>query len=253
MKATGHEVWVLDDDASIRWVLEQSLVEAGHTVRVFETAEALGQALQADRPAALITDIRLPGESGLDVLAALGKRKEAPPVIVMTAHSDLDSAVSAFEAGAFDYLAKPFDIDELIDCVDRALRARQPETAPPRETRSDADQLIGESTAMQTLYRTIGRLSRSSMSVLITGESGSGKELVARALHRHSPRARGPFIPLNSAAIPGDLLESELFGHERGAFTGAQQRRIGRFEQAHRGTLFLDEIGDMPAALQTRL
>jgi len=245
-------VWLVDDDASIRWVLERALRNDGMAPRAFEAAEPALDALRRDAPDVLITDIRMPGASGLELLRRIRDARPALPVIVMTAHSDLGSAVSAYEGGAFEYLPKPFDIDQAVALVRRAasgaLGSGSDATAAPR-----MPELLGKAPAMQQVFRAIGRLSRSSVTVLITGESGTGKELVARALHEHSPRAGRPFIALNTAAIPADLLESELFGHERGAFTGADAQRRGRFEQADGGTLFLDEIGDMSPPLQTRL
>jgi two-component system nitrogen regulation response regulator GlnG len=246
------KVWVIDDDRSIRWVLERALHKAELDVTTFSNGVGVMEALQRDLPDVILTDIRMPGIDGLDLLRQVTTRYPSLPVIIMTAHSDLESAVSAFHGGAFEYLPKPFDLDEAVDQVRRACRNRkeEPPVAPFPAATPD---IIGEAPAMQEVYRAIGRLARSNITVLINGESGTGKELVARALHRHSPRAGKPFIALNMAAIPRDLLESELFGHERGAFTGAQARREGRFEQADGGTLFLDEIGDMPAELQTRL
>jgi len=245
------EIWVVDDDPALRWVMDKALADAGHAVRLFASVEEAKQALNTATPAVLVSDVRLPGESGFDLLKHLRKEHPRLPVIVVTAHADLESAVAAYQGGAFEYLPKPFDVDELAALVQRALQAQPAGQAATAVV--DADQLIGEAPAMQQVFRAIGRLTRSHMTALITGESGTGKELVARALHRHSPRARQPFIALNTAAIPAELLESELFGHERGAFTGAAARRLGRFEQAHGGTLFLDEIGDMSPALQTRL
>jgi len=249
---TALRVWLVDDDASIRWVLERALRNDGMAPRAFEAAEGALDALRRDTPDVLITDIRMPGASGLELLRRIRDARPALPVIVMTAHSDLGSAVSAYEGGAFEYLPKPFDIDEAVALVRRAasgaLGAGNDSGAAPR-----MPELLGKAPAMQQVFRAIGRLSRSSVTVLITGESGTGKELVARALHEHSPRTGRPFIALNTAAIPADLLESELFGHERGAFTGADAQRRGRFEQADGGTLFLDEIGDMSLPLQTRL
>jgi two-component system nitrogen regulation response regulator GlnG len=245
-------VWLVDDDASIRWVLERALRNEGMAPRAFEAAEGALDALRRDAPDVLITDIRMPGASGLELLRRIRDARPALPVIVMTAHSDLGSAVSAYEGGAFEYLPKPFDIDEAVALVRRAASGAfgggSDTGAAPQ-----MPELLGKAPAMQQVFRAIGRLSRSSVTVLITGESGTGKELVARALHEHSPRSGRPFIALNTAAIPADLLESELFGHERGAFTGADAQRRGRFEQADGGTLFLDEIGDMSPALQTRL
>jgi len=249
-------VWVVDDDRSIRWVLEKALHKANIEVRCFAAATAMLDSLEHQRPDAILTDIRMPGVDGLELLGRLQVKYPGLPVIVMTAHSDLESAVSAFHGGAFEYLPKPFDLDAAVDLVKRACNhgLRQKPSPPQAASASErTPEIIGEAPAMQEVFRAIARLARSHITVLINGESGTGKELVARALHRHSPRAAQPFIALNMAAIPKDLLESELFGHERGAFTGAQNRRIGRFEQADGGTLFLDEIGDMPAELQTRL
>ncbi|MBY6064530.1 nitrogen regulation protein NR(I) [Pseudidiomarina sediminum] len=247
-----QQVWVLDDDSSIRWVLERALQRAGLQSRSFADAASLYAALQHQQPLVLLTDIRMPGDDGLAVLDYMRQHHPQLRVIVMTAHSDLDSAVSAFQGGAFEYLAKPFDLDEVVHTVGRALQLEQREQAGAAQD-SSLSGLIGAAPAMQDVFRAIGRLSHSSATVLITGASGTGKELVARALHQHSPRQSKPFIALNMAAIPADLIESELFGHEKGAFTGAMQRRRGRFEQADGGTLFLDEIGDMPLAVQTRL
>jgi len=246
-------VWVIDDDRSIRWVLERALQRAGMEVSCFSSAEGILERITRERPQALISDIRMPGMDGLELLGQLKERYPELPVIIMTAHSDLDSAVSAFHGGAFEYLPKPFDLDEAVDKLRRACRQQSQTEAKAEPVIPDSPEIIGEAPAMQEVFRAIGRLARSNITVLINGESGTGKELVAHALHRHSPRAEGQFIALNMAAIPRDLLESELFGHERGAFTGAQNRRVGRFEQADGGTLFLDEIGDMPAELQTRL
>jgi nitrogen metabolism transcriptional regulator, NtrC, Fis family len=249
------EIWILDDDSSIRWVLERALARAGLATQSFADAQSLYDALQQDVPKVLLTDIRMPGADGLQVLRKVSTEFPQVAVIVMTAHSDLDSAVSAFQGGAFEYLAKPFDLDEVVHTVSRALTRETSEETPADDvdTTTEVREIIGNAPAMQDVFRAIGRLSHSSVTVLITGASGSGKELVARALHQHSPRANKPFIALNMAAIPADLIESELFGHEKGAFTGATQKRQGRFEQAHGGTLFLDEIGDMPLAVQTRL
>lgn len=246
-------VWVIDDDRSIRWVLEKALQQADMEVTCFDSATRVGAALTREQPDALISDIRMPGTDGLALLAEVSTRYPELPVIIITAHSDLDSTVAAYQGGAFEYLPKPFDTDEAVEVVRRAI-AHQRQRAPrlAAETPASAE-IIGEAASMQEVFRAIGRLSRSHITVLINGESGTGKELVAHALHRHSPRADKPFIALNMAAIPRDLLESELFGHERGAFTGAQGQREGRFKQADGGTLFLDEIGDMPAELQTRL
>ena len=245
-------VWVIDDDHAIRWVLEKALQRDNMTVTTFESAAGVLEALRQGRPDAVIADIRMPGMSGLELLARLRERESDLPIIIMTAHSDLDSAVAAYQGGAFEYLPKPFDVDEAVALVRRACQTHRQQTELPERVER-LPEIIGEAPAMQEVFRAIGRLSRSNITVLITGESGSGKELVARALHRHSPRADKPFIAINTAAIPRDLLESDLFGHERGAFTGAQAVRQGRFEQANGGTLFLDEIGDMPAELQTRL
>ena len=249
-------VWVIDDDRSIRWVLEKALRQQDMDVVCFENAkEPLKQILQGT-PAAIVTDIRMPGMDGLELLSLIKINYPQLPVIIMTAHSDLDSAVAAYQGGAFEYLPKPFDVDQAVDLVSRAVEHGRPLPKKPADDKlpaMKAPEIIGEAPAMQEVFRAIGRLSRSNITVLINGESGTGKELVAMALHRHSPRADKPFIALNTAAIPRDLLESELFGHERGAFTGAHSARQGRFEQADGGTLFLDEIGDMPAELQTRL
>ncbi|MFS8975510.1 nitrogen regulation protein NR(I) [Cupriavidus necator] len=245
-------IWIVDDDQSIRWVLEKALARESLLSRSFTNVRDVLAALEEDQPQVLISDIRMPGGSGLDLLQALKARHPGLPVIVMTAYSDLDSAVAAFQGGAFEYLAKPFDVDKAVELIRRALEeSLREEELDDRLV--DAPEILGQAPAMQDVFRAIGRLSQSNVTVMITGESGTGKELVARALHKHSPRANGPFIALNTAAIPKDLLESELFGHERGAFTGAQTMRRGRFEQAEGGTLFLDEIGDMPFDLQTRL
>ncbi|MGE4529749.1 MAG: nitrogen regulation protein NR(I) [Acidithiobacillus sp.] len=247
------QVWIIDDDPSIRWVLEKALAQAEIPSRSFVDADTALRALGRDQPDAIVTDLRMPGLDGLDFLREVQSRWPKLPVIVITAHSDLDNAVAAFQSGAFEYLPKPFDMDEAVNLVRRALGSHEEPSANNTADETDPTEMIGEAPAMQEVFRAIGRLSRSQINVLITGESGAGKELVASALHRHSPRARGPFIAINTAAIPAELLESELFGHEKGAFTGAVQTRQGRFEQASGGTLFLDEIGDMPAALQTRL
>lgn len=254
---TNHleHVWIVDDDKSIRWVLEKALQQAQMQTRTFEKADTLLQALQDQQPDVIITDIRMPGTTGLDLLSYIKNNFPKIPVIIITAHSDLDSAVTSYQSGAFEYLPKPFDIDEAISLVKRAyihsqeLNQTQKATPPP----ASVSEIIGEAPAMQEVFRAIGRLSQSNITVLINGASGTGKELVAHALHKHSPRSRAPFIALNMAAIPKDLMESELFGHEKGAFTGATTLRQGRFEQANGGTLFLDEIGDMPADTQTRL
>jgi two-component system nitrogen regulation response regulator GlnG len=252
MNAPPLNVWLVEDDTSIRWVLERALRGDGMQPRAFDSAEPALAALRSETPDVLVTDIRMPGLSGLDLLRQLRAAHPQLPVIVMTAHSDLDNAVSAYQSGAFEYLPKPFDVDHAVDLVRRAAESgsRAARNAAPVER---IPELLGRAPAMQQVFRAIGRLSRSGATVLITGESGTGKELVARALHEHSPRAAKPFVALNTAAIPADLLESELFGHEKGAFTGADAMRCGRFEQADGGTLFLDEIGDMSTPLQTRL
>jgi two-component system nitrogen regulation response regulator GlnG len=250
--ADALTVWLVDDDASIRWVLERALKGSGMKPRAFDSARAALEALIHSEPDVLITDIRMPGDSGLMLLDKVRQSHPRLPVIVMTAHSDLDAAVAAYQGGAFEYLPKPFDIDDAMALVQRAAQQTSQPATPAVETAAISG-LLGHAPAMQEVFRSIGRLSRSSMAVLITGESGTGKELVARALHRHSPRAAKAFIALNTAAFTPELLESELFGHEKGAFTGADALRRGRFEQADGGTLFLDEIGDMSSALQTRL
>ncbi|HEV2110460.1 MAG TPA: nitrogen regulation protein NR(I) [Gammaproteobacteria bacterium] len=252
MSKQALEIWIVDDDPALRFVMNEALKDAGFEVSLYTSAEEVRQALEHGQPAVLVSDVRLPGESGFDLLKFLRRERPKLPVIVVTAHADLESAVAAYQGGAFEYLPKPFDLDELAVLVNRAAQA-QGAVLTAVEPPGESEQLIGEAAAMQQVFRAIGRLTKSQLTALITGESGTGKELVARALHRHSPRARSPFIALNTAAIPAELLESELFGHERGAFTGASSRRLGRFEQAHDGTLFLDEIGDMSAALQTRL
>ncbi|HUL95469.1 MAG TPA: nitrogen regulation protein NR(I) [Usitatibacter sp.] len=245
-------VWIIDDDRSIRWVFEKALAREGIEYRTFGAAQEALDQLSAETPDVVVSDIRMPGVSGLEFMRELKSRLPATPVIIMTAYSDLESAVAAFQGGAFEYLPKPFDVDHAVELVRRALeQGRRPGDVPAPE--AQAPEILGQAPAMQEVFRAIGRLSQSQATVLITGESGTGKELVARALHRHSPRASRAFIAINTAAIPKDLLESELFGHERGAFTGAQSMRRGRFEQAEGGTLFLDEIGDMPPELQTRL
>ncbi|MEW8692121.1 MAG: nitrogen regulation protein NR(I) [Candidatus Thiodiazotropha endolucinida] len=247
-------VWVIDDDRSIRWVLQKTLEKAAMDVTCFESADRVLNYLDKEQPDVVVSDIRMPGMDGLELLELLHTRYPDMPVIIMTAHSDLESAVSAYHGGAFEYLPKPFDVDEAVQQIRRACRQQISEDEKPTQDNLDQEKvIIGEAPAMQEVFRAIGRLARSNITVLINGESGTGKELVAHALHRHSTRSSGPFIALNMAAIPKDLMESELFGHERGAFTGAQTRRTGRFEQADCGTLFLDEIGDMPAELQTRL
>ncbi|VAW55530.1 Nitrogen regulation protein NR(I), GlnG (=NtrC) [hydrothermal vent metagenome] len=248
-----HNVWVIDDDASIRWVLEKALKTSGFLVSSFETADAALDFLKTAQPDVIITDIRMPGTDGFELLSILNNKYSDIPVIIMTAHSDLDSAVSAYQGGAFEYLPKPFDIDVAVELTQRACRKSDEYAQKNASNDTRSPDIIGEAPAMQEVFRAIGRLSKSNITVLINGESGTGKELVASALHKHSPRANKPFIAINTAAIPKDLLESELFGHERGAFTGATSQRRGRFEQADGGTLFLDEIGDMPADLQTRL
>ncbi len=245
-------VWVIDDDRSIRWVFEKALAREGIPFQTFAQANEALEALAGGAPQVLVSDIRMPGGSGLDLLQSLKQRYPNLPVIIMTAYSDLESAVAAFQGGAFEYLPKPFDVDQAVGLIRRALEESLRENEI-EESLATSPEIIGQAPSMQEVFRAIGRLSQSSATVLITGESGTGKELVARALHRHSPRATRPFIAINTAAMPKDLLESELFGHERGAFTGAQAMRRGRFEQAEGGTLFLDEIGDMPAELQTRL
>ena len=250
-----REVWIVDDDHAIRWVLERALAQADLKTRSFDAADKVIDRLRNHEPDAIVTDIRMPGTDGLALLEHVNANYPHLPVIIMTAHADLDRAVAAFRGGAFEYLPKPFDVDDAVTIVQRAVRNAAQLSEPQRRERDDtaASEIIGSAPAMQEVFRAIGRLSKSNMTVLLTGESGTGKELVAHALHRHSPRADQPFIAINTAAIPSELLESELFGHEKGAFTGATAQRIGRFEQAHNGTLFLDEIGDMPAALQTRL
>ena len=245
-------VWIVDDDRSIRWVIEKALSREGIAFDSFASAQDALDALSGGSPEVLVSDIRMPGLSGLELLNAVKQRHPAVPVIVMTAYSDLDSAVAAFQGGAYEYLPKPFDVDQAVELIRRALEESRRETQAV-EILAETREILGQAPAMQEVFRAIGRLSQSSATVLITGESGTGKELVARALHRHSARAQKPFIAINTAAMPKDLLESELFGHERGSFTGAQQQRRGRFEQAEGGTLFLDEIGDMPPELQTRL
>jgi len=250
----SETVWIVDDDRSIRWVLEKALQQEGMPTQSFDSAGGALSRLARQQPDVIISDIRMPGASGLDLLARIREQHPRLPVIIMTAHSDLDSAVASYQGGAFEYLPKPFDVDEAVALVKRAnqhAQEQQNQEAPPALTRTP--EIIGEAPAMQEVFRAIGRLSHSNITVLINGESGTGKELVAHALHRHSPRSASPFIALNMAAIPKDLMESELFGHEKGAFTGAANLRRGRFEQADGGTLFLDEIGDMPADTQTRL
>ncbi|NMM37799.1 MAG: nitrogen regulation protein NR(I) [Glaciimonas sp.] len=245
-------IWIVDDDESIRWVLEKALARENLITRSFTNARDAIAALADETPQVLVSDIRMPGASGLELLQTVKTQYPGLPVIIMTAFSDLDSAVAAFQGGAFEYLAKPFDLEKAVELIRRALEESLREASAPQII-SETPEILGQAPAMQDVFRAIGRLAQSNVTVLITGESGSGKELVACALHKHSPRAARPFIALNTAAIPKDLLESELFGHERGAFTGAQTSRRGRFEQAEGGTLFLDEIGDMPFDLQTRL
>ena len=249
-------IWIVDDDQSIRFVLERALLREDMPTRSFSSPREVLQALESgdveQQPQVLVSDIRMPGGSGLDLLTRIKTLMPGLPVIIMTAFSDLDSAVSAFQGGAFEYLPKPFDLPKAVELIRRAVEESQHEQVGTIGAAA-APEMLGQAPAMQDVFRAIGRLSQSHVTVMITGESGSGKELVAQALHRHSPRAQGPFVAINTAAIPKDLLESELFGHERGAFTGAQSMRRGRFEQAEGGTLFLDEIGDMPFDLQTRL
>ena len=253
MSKTNY-VWIVDDDKSIRWVLERALTRSGIDVDVFTNAEELLEALNHSMPDVIISDIRMPGMDGLEMLSTIIAKHPKLPVIVTTAHSDLDNAVSSYQGGAFEYLPKPFDIDEAVAMTRRALaHAEENQTSSAAKYEEETTEMIGQAPAMQEVFRAIGRLSQSNINVLINGESGTGKELVAKALHRHSPRKENAFIALNMAAIPKDLVESELFGHEKGAFTGASQQRVGRFEQASGGTLFLDEIGDMPADIQTRL
>jgi len=250
-----HEVWIVDDDKAIRWVLERALEKVEVASRGFNKADDVLVSLKQFEPSVIITDIRMPGMDGLSLLELVRNESPRIPVIVMTAYADLDRAVAAFRGGAFEYLPKPFDVDDVVEIVQRAMRksSEAPDVSTALGDTPGVFEIIGSSSAIQEVFRAIGRLADSSMTVLLTGESGTGKELVARALHRHSPRADMPFIALNTPAIPRDLLESELFGHEEGAFTGAAAQRIGRFEQADKGTLFLDEIGDMPPELQTRL
>lgn len=245
-------VWIIDDDRSIRWVFEKALAREDIAFKVFASAKEALEALDAATPQVVVSDIRMPGGSGLELLQKMKEKHPTLPVIIMTAYSDLESAVAAFQGGAFEYLPKPFDVDHAVDLIRRAMEEslRQDDVA---EVTQESPEILGQGASMQEVFRAIGRLTQSHATVLINGESGTGKELVALALHRHSPRAAKPFIAINTAAIPKDLLESELFGHERGAFTGAQAMRRGRFEQAEGGTLFLDEIGDMPPELQTRL
>ena len=245
-------VWIVDDDRSIRWVFEKALTREGIPFRVFSSAQEALALLDTETPQVVVSDIRMPGGSGFDFLDQLKALHPSLPVIIMTAYSDLESAVAAFQGGAYEYLPKPFDVDNALELIRRALD-ESARTTEVLEEGGETPEILGQAPAMQEVFRAIGRLSQSNATVLINGESGTGKELVARALHRHSARAKKPFIAINTAAIPKELLESELFGHERGAFTGANTLRRGRFEQAEGGTLFLDEIGDMPADLQTRL
>lgn len=248
------QVWIVDDDSSIRWVMEKALSRAGLNCRAFETGDEVLEALTKEEPLVVVSDIRMPGMDGIALLSELKSQQPDLPVIITTAHSDLDSAVNSYEEGAFEYLPKPFDIEEMVATVTRAQSQRTQHTqVNESQGLNPSTEIIGNAPAMQEVFRAIGRLAQSHITVLINGESGTGKELVARALHRHSPRAGNAFVALNMAAIPQELMESELFGHEKGAFTGANSRREGRFEQARGGTLFLDEIGDMPAATQTRL
>ncbi len=247
------EIWIAEDDRSLRWVMEKAIRREDIQVRSFENAEALLDALADDQPEIIISDIRMPGMDGLELLQRIHADHPDMPIIITTAHSDLDSAVAAYQSGAFEYLPKPFDLEELVDVARRAISFASEQKTSAEVAQSPQSEIIGEAPAMQEVFRAIGRLSNSNITVLINGESGTGKELVAQALHKHSPRRNNKFIALNMAAIPHDLIESELFGHEKGAFTGAAQRREGRFEQANGGTLFLDEIGDMPSEAQTRL
>jgi len=248
------QIWIVDDDSSIRWVMEKALTRAGLNCRAFESGDDMLAALGTEEPMVVVSDIRMPGMDGIRLLSEIRTQQPDLPVIITTAHSDLDSAVSSYEEGAFEYLPKPFDIEEMVSTVNRAQSQRtQSASGSEGEVRGSNTEIIGNAPAMQEVFRAIGRLAQSHITVLINGESGTGKELVARALHRHSPRSNNAFVALNMAAIPQELMESELFGHEKGAFTGANSRREGRFEQARGGTLFLDAIGDMPAATQTRI
>ncbi len=249
-----NTVWIADDDRSIRWVLERALNQAGFETQSYESGDLMLAGLEQDTPDVVISDIRMPGLNGLQLLSRISESHPGLPVIITTAHSDLDSAVASYQGGAFEYLPKPFDVDEAVATTRRALNfSNKARIGTEADVTDEAPEIIGEAPAMQEVFRAIGRLAQSNITVLINGQSGTGKELVARALHRHSPRADQPFIALNMAAIPKDLMESELFGHEKGAFTGAASMRVGRFEQANGGSLFLDEIGDMPADTQTRL
>jgi len=256
MSQQPAKIWIVDDDRSIRWVLERALSQAGMLPTAFENGESIMKRLEREQPDAIISDIRMPGVDGITLLSRIVEAHPDVPVIIMTAHSDLESAVTSYQTGAFEYLPKPFDVDDAVALAKRAVahsREKRAASEPQTATIQQSTEIIGEAPAMQEVFRAIGRLSHSNITVLINGESGTGKELVARALHNHSPRAQHPFIALNMAAIPRDLIESELFGHEKGAFTGATAVRHGRFEQANGGTLFLDEIGDMPGDTQTRL
>ena len=249
----SSKIWVVDDERSIRWVLEKALTQSGLSVSCYADGSSLLSRLEEYQPDVILSDIRMPGIDGIELLENIKGKYPDLPVIIMTAHSDLDSHVSSFKSGAFDYIPKPFEVDEAVAIVKRALAQRQESKVGAEKASNVSSDIIGKAAAMQEVFRAIGRLSKSNVTVLINGQSGTGKELVALALHEHSPRSDKIFIPLNMAAIPHDLIESELFGHEKGAFTGADQMRQGRFEQANGGTLFLDEIGDMPAATQTRL
>ena len=255
--SANARVWIIDDDRSIRWVLDRAVTQAGMETASFDSGEGIPERMATQRPDVILSDIRMPGVDGITLLKNIGEQYPDVPVIIMTAHSDLDSAVSSYQTGAFEYLPKPFDVDEALELIRRAIKhtreQRSSEASTQAENNAENAEIIGEAPAMQEVFRAIGRLSHSNITVLINGESGTGKELVAQALHNHSPRSSGPFVALNMAAIPRDLIESELFGHEKGAFTGANAGRKGRFEQAHGGTLFLDEIGDMPPETQTRL
>ena len=251
--ANKAKIWVVDDDDSIRWVLDKALSKTGFTTEIFNSADDVLEHLASDLPDVVVSDIRMPGTSGLDLLQNMNENHPEIPVIIMTAHTDLDSAVASYDQGAFEYLPKPFDINEATALVERAVDHARTQKVQIDSAEEKSALIIGEAPAMQEIFRAIGRLSQSDLTVLISGESGTGKELVAESLHRHSPRRDGPFIAINTGAIPGELLESELFGHEKGAFTGALAQHKGRFEQADGGTLFLDEIGDMPAESQTRL
>ena len=250
----AERVWIVDDDSSIRWVLERALSQAGFDTTAFANGDDVLRRIDLDTPDAVVSDIRMPGVDGLELLACLNARHPQLPVVITTAHSDLESAVNAYQSGAFEYLPKPFDVDVAVATVRRAVLLQKEQTSPAAAApTAPATEIIGQAPAMQEVFRAVGRLAHSNITVMIEGASGTGKELVAQALHRHSPRAGAAFVALNMAAIPSELIESELFGHERGAFTGAREQRVGRFEQANGGTLFLDEIGDMPAQAQTRL